>query len=151
MEQALLLWFGLYNVLIPSGSMWWLPSPVWTYQRWPAVQGHQQHDLLLRQSQSSWCQLEICVVTTGCDDWVRGWGWRWLQDHRRKQRKAFAGENSKICFINLENVTLHWNILFINLENVTLQGPLDTDILREYIKARSPLNYKWGPDIYIIN
>ena len=87
-------------------------------------------------------------LITGCDDWVRGWGWRWLQDHRRKQRKAFAGEISKICFISLENVTLHWNILFINLENVTLQGPLDTDILREYIKARSPLNYKWGPDIY---
>ena len=40
----------------------------------------------------------------------------------------FAGEN--------------WNISFINLDNVTLQGPLDTDILREYIKARSPLNYK---------
>ena len=40
------------------------------------------------------------------------------------------------------------HILLIKLDNATLQGPLDTDILREYIKARSPLNYKWGPDIY---
>ena len=108
------------------------------------------------RSSTTWSSFKTITVImmqtwnliTGCDDWVRGWGWRWLQDHRRKQRKAFAGEISKICFISLENVTLHWNILFINLENVTLQGPLDTDILREYIKARSPLNYKWGPDTY---
>ena len=26
--------------------------------------------------------------------------------------------------------------------SISCQGPLDTDILREYIKARSPLNYK---------
>ena len=66
----------------------------------------------------------------------------------QKTKKSICRWELKNMFYKFRNVALHWNILSINLKNVTLQGPLDTDILREYIKARSPLNYKWGPDTY---
>ena len=97
------------------GPVWRLPSAVWTNQGRPTLQGD--------HSRSSWSWSQ------GCDDRICGRGWGRLQNHCRKQGKAFAGENISGAHI---------------FSSHAIQGPLDTDILREYIKTRSPLNYKWA-------
>ena len=99
------------------GPVWRLPSAVWTNQGRPTLQG------------DHWPLQVILILIT------RLW-WPNMWPGVGTASKSLQKTRKSIC---------RWNITGAHIfSSHAIQGPLDTDILREYIKTRSPLNYKWA-------
>ena len=71
------------------------------------------------------------------------WWWRNMWLGVGTVSKSLQKTRKSICrwALNQIHLKIYWEGK--PMFSILCQGPLDTDILREYIKARSPLNYKW--------